>query len=177
MKWFNLRRGQIEGSKHVTVRLPVELSERLDDRARLENKTVTDVITEALQTLLSAPSIMMKDSPVISSAREIKEIELEVERLEREEVYVDAKEKLRLLTVEIQWARGEGESFELVSKDKAERGLYAIEGNRLRRISVSDFDQLVADKAVNERIVAEYDGRIQGLKDKVSSLKAEIVAQ
>jgi len=33
----------------------------------------------------------------------------------------------------------------------------------------------VADKAVNKNIVADYEGRIRGLKDKVAVLKAEIV--
>ncbi len=60
------------------------------------------------------------------------------------------------------------------SKEKAVKGVYEYEGKRWR-ITPDTFDQWVADRTVNEKIVADYEGRIRGLKDKVAALKTEIV--
>src|SRR5438309_5055140 len=96
MRWLRLRRAE---TKHVTVRLQAELAQRLSDRARLEDKTTTDVITEALEDLLSAPSVAMEDSEVMRTALQIKQLELAADRLEREEAYVDAKENLEIVNL------------------------------------------------------------------------------
>ncbi len=171
MRWFRLRRGQ---TKHVTVRLPADLAQRLDDRARLEDKTATDVITEALEDLLSAPSVTVEDSVVMRAARQIKELEDEVRRLEREEAYVDAKENLDIISLpadKINWFDANGQ---WATKEKALKGQCQI-GKRWVKISLSEYDQWVKDKPVLERIVADYEGRMQSLKDKIQSLKAGIV--
>ena len=175
MRWFRLRRAQTEdGTKLRSFRFPNQLSQRLDDRAKLEGKTVTEVVMKALDNLLSAPSVSIDESKVNQLSRHVAEAELEIQRLQSEQAYVDAKERLRIVGVDIQWWKGEGETTQLASKDEAERGVYAYDGSR-RRITPSEYDQWVADKAVNEKIVADYDGRIRGLKDKIEGLKAEIV--
>jgi predicted DNA-binding protein len=150
----------------VTVRLPIELSQRLDDRARLEDKTATDVVTEALEDLLSAPSVTIEDSEVMRAARQIRELENEIDRLEREEAYVDAKENLEIIGLpSIAW-------FD----DKATIRLARHAGtNRVLVIGREGYDQRVKDRPVNETIVGDYEGRIGRLKDKVAALKAEIV--
>ncbi len=163
MRWFNLQHAE---TKHVTVRLQAELAQRLNDRARLEDKTTTDVITEALEDLLSAPAVMMEDSQVMRAARQIKELELVADRLEREEAYVDAKESLEIIGLpDITW-----------TDDKAVVRLARHAGtNKGMRITRQEYDQWMADKAMNERIVGEYEDRIRGLQEKVAALKAEIV--
>ncbi|SRR6266566_2881783 len=164
MIWLNMRRAQ--GTKHVTIRLPIELSQRLDDRARLEDKTTTDVITEALEDLLSAPSVTIEDSEVMRAARQIRELENEIDRLEREEAYVDAKENLEIISLpDISW-------FD----DKATIRPARLAGtNRVMIITREGHNQRVKDKSVNEKIVGDYEGRIGMLTNKVTALKAEIV--
>lgn len=182
MRWFSLRRAQTEdGTKLRSFRFPNQLSQRLDDRAKLEGKTVTEVVMQALENLLSAPSVSTDESEVIKSARQIKEAESEIGRLQSEQAYVDAKEHLHVINLQpgdrvwgIQWWKGERETAQLVSKDEAEKGVYAYDGTR-RRITPSEYDQWVADKAVNEKIVSDYDNRIHVLQTRISSLKAEIV--
>ena len=163
MTWFRLRHAE---TKHVTVRLQAELAQRLNDRARLEDKTTTDVITEALEDLLSAPSVTMEDSEVMRAARQIKELELEADRLEREAAYVDAKENLEIIGLPtITW-----------TDDKAVVRLARHAGtNKGMRITRQQYDQWVADKAVNDKIVADYERRILTLTHMILDLKAKIV--
>lgn len=162
MKWFRLRRAQSEGTKLRSFRFPNQLSERLDARARFEGKTVTEVVMRALENLLSETSASTEESVIFRLSRQIKEAEGEVERLQREEAFVDAKKKLEisgLTSREITWFTNDTG----VTKD-----------SRHIRFTRQQYDQWVTDKPVLEKIVADYEGTIRGLQDKIGLLKAEI---
>lgn len=151
----------------------------MSDRAQREDKTTTDLIIEALEDALSVPSIVTDESNVMRLARQIKELQLETERVEREEAYVDARENVYIANLKsgdsmhgVGWVDKDGN---WVRKEEAVKGVYGYEGKRYR-VSPEEYDRIVADKPLHERIVSEYEGRVRAMKDKIEALKAEIIA-